>query len=388
MNTRNTSFASVFCVVSAIVLSSCGEKTPATALALTNLFDPGISPEAKTKINAFLDGIPAAEKAGIDRFEVAYVDDDGKVYSNRIGSGVRTGKIIEQAGNRIVKFANGDEIPAPVRDDFKPGNLSAQSSTFGTCNTTDGPYWRSYTKAGYAAIRGNLNIQFVSAISPKTPTTPLVAAYAYFGGQAANGASTAEGGLVYHDNSLRIFFSAPGNTYQNTGNAPVSYQEFVPPANTTLLNVGTAYPVRFQIYSNGINNSTPNGLVWVDVTANGVTTAKIIRFATTQMNVTGVDQYMKRMASIASSGFTPYNGNTSYASKNTVVMDTVKVGTLSGNAYTWTDWTSAVAFSSASDCKWPAPTAAAPNRKLVLTVPANTSASASVTTTIDMSKTQ
>jgi hypothetical protein len=347
-------------------------KTPA------DLFDPGTSVEAQTKINSLFAGIPESEKAGIDRFDIVYVDDDGKVYSNRTGFGTRAGTIIEQGGSRIVRFSDGEEMPAPARDTFNPSRLSANAPTYGTCNTTDGPYFRSYTKAGYAGIRGNLTIQSLSAIG--TVNNKNVGANAYFGGEAANGASTAEGGLVYQGGSIRIFFTAPQNTYPNpNANGVGSYQEFKFPVGAPPLAVGTSYPVRYQIFANGTNSGTANGLVWVDVTVNGFTAAKIIRFAATQMNVAGTDQYMKRMASIASSGFVPYTGATKYASKNQVLLDQVNVGTWNGNGYNWTPWTASTAFGANSDCKWPSTT-------IVATSPVNTAGSASVTAVIDMSK--
>ena len=364
-------------IIVGLSLASCTQGNVQTTKTPADLFDPGVSAEARIKINNLLADIPESEKAGIDRFEIVYIDDDGQIYSNRTGLGTREGKIIEQGGGRIVRFSNGDEMPAPSKDIFNPSKLSANASTFGTCNTSDGPYFRSYTKAGYAGIRGNLTIQSLSAIG--TVNGSNVAAYAYFGGQAANGASTAEGGLVYYAGKMRIFFTAPGNTYPNPGNSGSSYQEFVPAVGAPPLAVGTSYPVRYQIFANGTNSSTANGLVWVDVTVNGLTAAKIIRFAATQMNVAGTDQYMKRMASIASSGFVPYNGTTKYASKNQVLLNQVNVGTWNGNGYNWTPWTAASAFSANSDCKWP--TAA-----IVTTSPVNTASSSSVTTVVDMSK--
>jgi hypothetical protein len=376
---KNTKAFALSAVVG-LSLASCTQGNVQTSTTPADLFDPGTSVEARTKISKLLADIPASEKAGIDRFEIVYVDDDGQVYSNRTGLGTREGKIVEQGGNRIVRFSDGDVMPAPSKDTFNPSKLSANASTYGTCNSSDGPYFRSYTKAGYAGIRGNLTIQSLSAIG--TVNGSNVAAYTYFGGQAANGASTSEGGLVYYAGSMRIFFTAPGNTYVNPGNDPTkpTYQEFKFAAGTpSPLAVGTSYPVRYQIFANGTNSSTANGLVWVDVTVGGITTAKIIRFASTQMNLAGTDQYLKRMATIASTGFVPYNGATKYASKNQVLLNQVNVGTWNGNGYNWTPWTSSSAFSANSDCKWP--TAA-----IVTTSPANTAGSASVTAVVDMSK--
>jgi hypothetical protein len=376
---KNTKAFALSAVVG-LSLASCTQGNVQTSKTPADLFDPGTSVEARTKISDLFAGIPESEKAGIDRFEIVYVDDDGQVYSNRTGLGTREGKIVEQGGSRIVRFSDGDVMPAPSKDTFNPSKLSANASTYGTCNTSDGPYFRSYTKAGYAGIRGNLTFQTLSAIGKANNFN--IAAYAYFGGQAANGASTSEGGLVYYAGSMRIFFTAPGNTFVNTGNdlTKPTYQEFKFAAGApSPLTVGTSYPVRYQIFANGTNSITPNGLVWVDVTVGGITTAKIIRFASTQMNVAGTDQYLKRMATIASTGFVPYNGTTKYASKNQVLLDQVNVGTWNGNGYNWTPWTSSSAFSANSDCKWP--TAA-----IVTTSPANTAGSASVTAVVDMSK--
>lgn len=362
-----------------LLLAGCGKSASQSAQNPNTLFDAGVSAEARAKIGAFFASIPESEKAGIDRFEIVYVDDNGKVYSNREGFGARQGRVIEQGGERFVRFSDGQEMFAPPKDDFNPKNVSANSSTWGTCNTSDGPYWRSYTKVGYAAIRGNLTVQSLSAISQVNGKS--VAAYAYFGGQASNGTSQAEGGLVYHDGKLRIFFTAPDNTYANPGNSGSSYQEYVPAAGAPTFDVGTVYPTRFQVYTNGTTGGTPNGLVWVNQTnpANGITTARIIRFAATKMNVAGTDQYMKRMASIASSGFTPYTGATKYFSKSQVLTDAVQVGTWNGSSYNWAAWTSSSAFSTTSDCKWP-------TTAIVTTSPLNTSSSATVTTVIDMSK--
>jgi hypothetical protein len=159
---KNTKAFALFVVVG-LSLASCTQGNVQTKTP-TDLFDPGTSVEAQAKINNLLADIPESEKAGIDRFDIVYVDDDGKVYSNRTGLGTRAGTIIEQGDSRIVRFSNGDEMPAPAKDTFNPSNLSASASTYGTCNTTDGPYFRSYTKAGYAGIRGNLTIQSLSAI--------------------------------------------------------------------------------------------------------------------------------------------------------------------------------------------------------------------------------
>ena len=375
---KNTRAFALSAVVG-LLLASCTQgnvqtKTPA------DLFDPGTSVEAQTKINSLLAGIPESEKAGIDRFDIVYVEDDGKVYSNRVGMGVRSGQVIERADSRIVRFSDGEEIPAPIKDGFNPSAMAAKSSTYGTCNTTDGPYWRSYTKSGYAAIRGNLNIQSVSALGAPSSfaNQRSFAAYTYFGGQALNGTSTAEGGLVFYSSNLysgiRIFLTAPEMTQ-----TALRYQEFAVNGAPLLLNTGTSYPTRFQVFADGTNGSTNNLLVWVDVTTNGITTAKIIRAAATKMNLAGTDQYMKRMATMAHATLSGYNGSQKYAAKSSVLMDTVQTGSWTGTGYTWTPWTASSAFSINSDCKWP-------TNAIVTTAPANTSSTATVTALIDMSK--
>lgn len=182
---------SALAVASLLLLASCGKNISQSPSTSSNLFDAGVSAEARAKIGAFFASIPDSEKAGIDRFDIVYVDDDGKIYSNREGFGTREGKIVEEKGERFVRFADGEKVSAPPKDEFNPKAVSANTSTYGTCNTTDGPYWRSYTKSGYAAIRGNLTFQSLSAISTVTigTSTYNVAAYAYFGGQASNGTS-------------------------------------------------------------------------------------------------------------------------------------------------------------------------------------------------------
>lgn len=313
-------------VALSVILASCGQQDMQQTDNQALIIDGSVPAEVQAEMRAWYAALPRDMIAGVKNPQLMYTAKNGEVYSSKAGVKIRQGRIVKDLQGLSVRFNDGSQGPAYPVNDFKPSNLNTQEKNYTTCNSTDGPYYRSYSSSGYGAI--------YTAFTPYAPNFPAPigsrswAAYNYLGGQASNGASEVDAGLVYYDSKLRVFTRANG-VYKEWG---VSY-----------LGLGYSHPTQLYVTGSGqlaMSVATPNG---------GTILANISAYG---WNTAGTDQYLKRMATVANGDLAGYyNSSYRYNVQFTSVLGNSQLGTFSGNTYSYSYWSGSRVFSSA--CNWP-----------------------------------
>ncbi|WP_291432478.1 hypothetical protein [Deinococcus sp.] len=268
-------------------------------------------------------GLPEDTKRGITKNPlIMFSASDGKTYSNSAEAVVRSGKMMQEGNNAFVRFSDGSPDQGYVKTNVSPNGISALDYT---CNTTDGPYYRSWSLTGYSGIYSVMNIQ--SASLPQINGKD-VAAYSYLGG-LVQGQSDVDAGIVYLNGTLRVFktdVKGYDDTYARDLKLNTNY-----PARLTVSGSGT-YVLRVD------RPDTGGSAVLVNVMAAGA-------------NFTGTNMYLKRMASIASKGLAGYTGSTKFQAKSVTAHTESKLAKYVNGNYSYQDWNTASI--NTGGCRWP-----------------------------------
>lgn len=249
----------------------------------------------KREMETWYASLPSPFLSGARNVRVLFRASDGKIYPTHKSLKFQQGRVVKSKGQRNIIYRGGRRgATLPQEKSKSPKKYTPEY----TCDGSDGPYYRSWSKTGYAGLYSELKLD-------QTPYLPKVfgrtmAAYSYVGAQIRG--RDVDAGLVYMNKSLRLFVTNP-NAPDHNPNVVEQYWEASPG-----LQVGQRYPIHFHVDGQGgymLRLDTPQGTILANKIASNLGT-----------NYLGEKTYFKRAVSIASSALGSYQGRIRYNAVN------------------------------------------------------------------------